>query len=658
MSAALMLSSANPTHVAYVIEHLPAAARRDFDFWRAIVEPVLGQQRGAEAALARACAEAGVPHKTALKRFYRARRQGLLGLVNRALCGPEFWQRSKSGAVTVKNCEPLKELFRRLCEESDRSCVTAHKELLKMWRRRDPEIGAIPEYRDFPGWPALPAGWSYDNLMIHAPTEYELAAARVGRFASSMLRPTVFTTRVGLWVGSHYMFDDKWHDYFVNSFSARQAGRPLEIYSLDVFTACKRRWGARIRERNVEGNYTGIAEVMMRYVLAATLHLDGYSPRGTIIVAEKGTAKVREELAKILSDKTGGLVTVSEGGMTGDPAHLGQYPGLVRGNFRHKAALESNNNLEHNRFDRLPGQTGRNVAERPEELVGRLDYNSRLLAAAEKLPPEKAALLEHPLLELNEWLDVANHIYAEIARDRDHALEGWIEAGHTMQMIQLGGQEIPLCDLTPEQREKLPALLDAGLVTARPARMSRLEAWNRGARDLIKLPGWGVVAILGDDLAREVAVRDNMIEVQDLEIGPSPFRFEPFITTADGETRQLRDGEKFQAFINPFAPDTLFVRDLRGAYLGEAARIFAPSRADHEGVRRAIGAAMKRETALLGPMRSRHAKSAADRLQRHRRNADVIASVPREAAKAESTRQKDATALLLARSGPDDDSDA
>lgn len=645
------------TYSPVVIEHLPEKARRDFEYWRALLEPLLQNKKNVEANLRRVAAEAGIPFRTAHKRYYRARKQGVMGLINRALCGPKFWATTSEEPV-AKHSDGLIELWRRLCEESNRSCVTAHKTLVKMWRARHRDIAAIPEYRDFPGWPKLPRGWSYDNLIINGSTEFELAAARQGLFASSLLRPTVFTTRVGLWVGSHYMFDDKWHDMFVNSFAAKQAGRPLEIYSLDVFTACKRRWGVRIRERHAAGNYSGISEVMMRYVLAATLHLDGYSPKGTIIVAEKGTAKVRQELKKILEEKTGGLVTVSEGGMTGDPAHLGQYPGLVRGNFRHKAALESNNNLEHNRFDRLPGQTGRNVATRPEELVGRLDYNSRLLAAMDKLPPEKAAQIEAPLLELNAWMDVASHIYAEIANDRDHALEGWIEAGHVTQLIELGGREIPLTDLTPEQREKLPALLEQGLVQARPARMSRQEAWNRGARDLIKLPGWGVVAILGDDLAREVTVRDNMVEVHDVEIGPSAYRFEPFITMADGQTMQLRNAEKYQAFINPFAPDTLFVRDTRGAYLGEAARIFAPSRADHTAVQRAIGAAVKRETALLAPMRTRHAKAAQERLDRHRHNASVIDGVQLADAKAETAKQQDAKALLLKRDTSSDHEDA
>jgi len=65
---------------------------------------------------------------------------------------------------------------------------------------------------------------------------------------------------------------------------------------------------------------------MTRYVLAAHLHLDGYSPRGTTMVAEHGTAAIREKIARALHDLTKGLIVLSESGMTGDTAHLGNTP--------------------------------------------------------------------------------------------------------------------------------------------------------------------------------------------------------------------------------------------------------------------------------------------------------------------------------------------
>lgn len=633
-----------PVFNSLTLERLPKAARTDFLFWRAKLEPLLDATSGLKAAFEGISRETGVPFVTVKRRFYRFKNYGPGGLLERRLCGKAFWVTSPKAALpAVTTSAGLVDLWKMLCEQSHRSCKTAHKRLLKMWQQRDPRIGAIPEWRDFPGWPKLPEGFTYGNLMRVCPSAFELTAARQGRAAAALKRPTVFTTRVGLYVGSHYLFDDKVHDLFVNELGQRKHGRPMEIYSLDLFSACKRQWGMRVRTKSDEGKYAGLPEVMMRYVLAATLYLDGYSPRGTTIVAEAGTAKVRDELKRILAENWN--IIVHEGAMKNEIALLGQYPGLGKGNPRHKAALESNNNLEHNRFDFLPGQTGKNVAERPEELAGRLTYNATLLAAYDQLPPEKQALLEFPILELNQFIGVASHLYANIRDDRDHRLENWVEAGNITQAYEFGGASLRYEQLTLEQRRALPQMIDAGLVTAKPVRMTRGEVWNAGSRDLIKIPGWGVAAILGDDLAREVTVKDNMIETRDPEIGPETYRYEPLCTAPEGGEFILDDNQTYQAFINPFAPDTLFVRTLKGQYLGECRRITAPCRTDIEGIQDALARASRVEGRLLAPMRARHAEAARERLRLHRNNAAAAAP--------ERNTGPDATAILNGREDDD-----
>lgn len=632
-----------------LIELLPDKARTDFEFWQALIEPLLDGRpsEGVEAALDRIARETGKAWKTVRNRYYRARKYGLNGLIDLRLCGPKFWAGAKARMETyVSLCPGLQALFRKLCEDNQRNSYNAWLQLMKLWKERDAQIAAIPEYAEFPQWPQQPSGWSYQNLMRFAPEKFEKAAARLGRTAAHPYRPCVYTTRVGLWVGSHYLFDDKWHDLFVNSFTHRQAGRPLEVYSMDLFSACKRRWATRIRTKDEEGNYKGVAEVMMRFVLAATLHQDGYSRRGTTILSEHGTAAVREALARKLRELTGGLVIVHESGMTGDPAHMGQYPGLVRGNPRHKAALESNNNLEHNRLQHLPGQTGRSVATRPEELAGRLEYNATLLAAYGQLTPQRAAMLDFPLLEYFQYVQLASEVYAAIADSRDHDLEGWIECGHVVQQFQWGGQPLLETSLTPEQRAQVPALLSAGILQAQPVRMSRREVWDQGAGELIRLPGAGVCAILGDDLAREVRCTRGEIEICDAEVSPSPLHYERWITDHHGHLDTLKDGEVYQAFVNPFALNTLFVRDARGAYLGECRRIVAASRADTEAVQRAIGEASKREANLLQPLRARHMQEARERLARHRHNTTVLAPATSGGA--------DAMDILLSRESAED----
>lgn len=639
-----------PTTDPLLEKDLPDEARADLDYWRNLLRPAMAMKgRGVNPVLKRLSTMSGQPFATLRKKYYGWREQGVLGLVDKRLAGPAFWTvRKARRAPSVSESRGLQQLWCRLCEQNQRKARPEFKRLVTMWKERDAQIAAIPEYADFPGWPELPEGWTYSTLMRYGPSTYEITAARQGRFAAAAHRPTVFTTRVGLYVGSHLMLDDKWHDFFVNSFADRKAGRPLELYTFDLFSARKVRWGVRVRTKDQEGKYAGVPEEMTRYVLASHLFQDGYSPRGTTLVAEHGTAAVRERIARALFDITGGKIVLSESGMTGDPAHLGQYPGLVRGNPRHKAALESNNNREHNAFGSLPAQTGASVELRPEQLVGQLEHNEALMKAYAMLPPEKAELLNFSILELNQWMSLASHIYAELERDRDHELEGWVEAGNVVQAILLGGQEILETALTDEQRANLPALLDANLVQARPVRMSRREVWDRGARELVPLPGWGVCEILGEDLARESKVRSGMFEIQDAAIGPGVYRFGSRVIDAMGRQQELADGETYQVFVNPFALGTLFVRDAKGRYVGESRAIHAPSRADLEGVQRAMGAAARREAELLAPLVARHDADARDKLRRHQDNVEALAN--RDAQPPRTTAaQRDRNAELAAR---------
>lgn len=610
-------------------EMLPAKARADLEYWENALASLQIAHGQTYETLARVATALGQPVKTVRNRYYAFKRHGIFGLIDRRLCGPKFWAGYRARQETCASlCPGLIALFRQLCGRNQRNSKNAWLELVELWKDRDAQIAEIAQYADFPGWPELPRGWSYENLMRHAPSKFETVAARQGRFAATAHRSTVLTTRAGLWVGSHILFDDKWHDCFVNTFAENQAGRPLEVYALDLYPAYKRSWGVRVRTKDQEGNYQGIAEHMTRMILAATLFNHGYSPRGTVLVTEHGTARIKASVAAKLHEISGGLITISESGMLGDASHSGQYAGKQRGNPNHKAALESNNNLEHNRLQSIPGQTGRNLDNRPEELDGRLDYNGELLAARATLPPEIAALLDFPILELSQYTERMVKVYAAIADSRDHDLEGWIECGHIVQEYAWGTTPVLETSLTPEQRAQIPALLSTGLLTARPVRMTRREVWERGAGELIRLPGAGVCAILGDDLAREVRCTRGEFAIEDKEIGPGVFRFEQEITDHEGRALMLREGEKYQAFINPFAPNTLFLRDAAGRYLGQSRRIIAASRADLEGLQRAIGEAASREGKLLEPLRRDHAAAARERLKRHRRNAALLDTTP------------------------------
>jgi hypothetical protein len=528
--------------------------------------------------------------------------------------------------------------FNALVDGNPRSIAVVIKRLRADWT-----MGKhIPGYGTWQAWwqkmhpgrplprmaPPHPKGWNPRTLYRKRDSsKFRRAVSVTGRSSAKSHRPLVLGTRQGCWVASHYMWDDVWHDLFVNSFTEKQAGRPLELFSHDYFSGRKVRWGMKVRTEGDNGKMGGLTGKMMRMVIAATYYMDGYSPRGTINLAEHGTANFMEELAGVLYDASGGLITTQESGMQGKAGHAGQYDGRGLGNPNFKASLESSNNLLHNMEAHLPGQTGPDRQRRPEQLHGLLTYNSRLLAAMQQLPADKAALLQFPLLEVNQYMGVLSEIYQFIENDHEHDLEGWEQCGHIMQTVNLLGEwrtQDELLMLPDSQREMALAMIQRGMVPTKPRKMTRAEVWHRGAADLVRIHGGTVCQILGDEFAAERKVQAHQFLFEDKEVGPGQHRFEGIITDNEGRQSFLKDGETYLAFVNPFAPNQLFVKDAKGRFLGTAARCERASRADMEAIKRNMGRAAHIETELLAPLATRQAKESRKKLAMHRNNAAVI----------------------------------
>src|SRR5581483_9680849 len=235
--------SINPTmssSLALQTAKLPDRAREDFDFWRTHLEPFLSMPKGVCKGLRELSRITGTPYKTILRKYYAAKKNGLEALIDRRLAGPSFWMIKKAKRISPSDAE----LVKFYCEKNQRSSRSAVKQLLRDW-----QCGRVRTKTAVNPDTGRPQGWSIDNLCRYAPSKFELKAVRIGRSAAKTHRPLVYTTRKGLWVGSHYMLDDMWHDCEVNSFAERQAGRPLELCSYDLSSARKVRWGIRVRTR-------------------------------------------------------------------------------------------------------------------------------------------------------------------------------------------------------------------------------------------------------------------------------------------------------------------------------------------------------------------------------------------------------------------------
>ena len=558
---------------------LPASVRQEVRMWiqrlEAVSPPVTESLR-------RIAQASGVSFATARRKYDAFSRQGWRGLVNRA--------KAQDGAGNL--APELIEFWGQLCVENQRKCLPAYRKLCRLFAEGAP-IPGLPE-----GTPrtSLPAGWSYENLMRHKPTVFQMKAVRIGKSAAMSDGPMLYATRAGMSVGEVYMFDDLVHDHFVNALDLKRPGRPVEFHCLDLFSACKCHWGIAARTENeLTGRMESLKEEHMRFLLASLLSTHGYRPHGgTTLVVEHGTAAIRDDLEAILHDLTGGLIRVARSGIEGDAAFDGQYPGRGKGNFRFKAALESLGNLIHNEMAdvlQLPGQTGRNTDERPEGTHGLLRHNDALLDALTALSisrPELAQMLRYPVVSLDQFRQIADAIYARINARTDHRLEGWDA----------------MC---------VPA--DGGLTVRR---MSPAEVWLPGRKNLAPLPPEGIAQMLYRDTADEVRVTDRReIEVMDKTLGADAIRFNAF---------NLTPGEKYQGVLNPFAPSHLFLFDARGRFIGQIPRIARPRRTDQEAVERELGRRNREMTELLKTTAQLGARITKERLELVRANEATLRS--------------------------------
>jgi len=448
--------------------------------------------------------------------------------------------------ATALNAEFKAEWHRRYCA-AQRSGAAAYRRLMEDLARGKP-IAGLPE-----GWDRtlLPAGWTYPNLMRNKPSKWITKTLRVGPVAASQMRPLLYTTRENLWVASHYLFDDLWHDLMVNVQDTSKTGRPLEFDCLDLYSGCKIAWGFRVRTKNDDtGRMEGLTEQMMRWLVAYVLVKIGFDARrGTVLVVERGTAAIREMLEALIHELTGGMVSVHRGGMQGRPAFVGAYHGPGGGNPRFKSPIESLRHLIHNELDHLVGQTGKDVANRPEGLTGRLKENDELLRVAEVLRavrPDLAPLLRMPLLNHAQFADLLISIYGQINRSIHHRLEGWSRL------------------VTPAQDG----------MTMR--RLSRWEVWESGRSQLTRLDSKAASVLVWNEAeAVTRPVRSRMIEVWTKELSTDVLRY---------SARHLEEGQTYQCLVSPIDPSELFAYDARGSLVGICPLIPKVCRTDTEAL--------------------------------------------------------------------------
>lgn len=583
---------------------LPSEVRTEVEAWKTALEnltpPIVRALR--ELAAAR-----GASVQTAIRKYYAFRSHGWRGLVNRS----RIPDRRKLGPELIEH-------WKALCEQNGRKCKPAYREFVRQFRAGDliPGLPAgTPRHR-------LPPGLSYRSLCRHAPTKFELTAARIGRSSAAAYRPKPLTSRVGLDVGSRYLFDDMWHDFEITNWS-RKPGRLLQLHAHDLLSACQFARGLKGRYEDPEtGSSVSLREDEMLFLVAYVLSEFGWHPNGTILMVEHGTAAIREALERMIYDLTGGRVTVERSGREGVAAFDGQYAGRSKGNFRFKACLESSHNLIHNETADItvfPGQTGSNSRiNQPEELHGRERHHDALVSAIVALPRHIAAQLLLPFLEENLAKRIANEVCERINQRTEHELQGWKELGFTVVDMFIDGVGL----LSAQKYLALPAdrraAVDA-VAQPRPRMLSPREVFDAGRKHLVKLRPEQSAALLQDTHGIETVVRDDhTIAIENAAISP-----EPIIYTA----HHFAPGDKFRAVVNPFSTDQCHLFDARGSWVGQVQLWQRISQADPDALHRQMGRAAKIERELLAPVARRGADITRQRLDSARHNAQVLASI-------------------------------
>jgi hypothetical protein len=634
--------------------HLPHAVQRRV---RAVLAEVEGIRPPLDLAWTMAGQRLGKSRQTMRRIYYQVRAMG--------------WRGALDGRVVARQAEGLPwafvQEFRRRVETYQRNGGrSAYAALCADWTSGQviPGYEAVaPTDRRF-----FPEGWSYGNLMKAAQkagTKAQMVAARIGKAAAAPYLPKVFSTRVGLYVGSHFMFDDMWHDNFVHW--RGKAVRVLEFDGLDVFSGAKMDWLMKPRFERADGTQDGLKEAQMRSLLAKILGEIGYSPRGTELMAEHGTAAIREAIERLLHDRSGGLIRVRRSGMIGkEQAVAGWFHGFGGGNPRFKAPLESARNLYHNRFAALAAQTGLSPEVRPESTAGLLKYHDALMGAMAVLPAGILELLRLPLLTFEQFAQVALALYDAINRRGErpeygtHELEGWAQCGHIVTEYRLSGASdvwLPQGEflaLTAGEQAAITALVRADAERyARVRALSPREVFTAGRRDLVTLPEPVLAEIITGGvieegpLARVLPVCGAYFEFKDQLLGPGDHRYSAEITELNGRIRELPHGEKYLAVIDP-AGHRLFIHDAKGRFLGVAGRDTRVQRGDDEALRHRFGEVTRRTGNALRPLSQRHAASGEATVADMRHNAGVIEAARNpnaaEDARAERTAAKAAKA--------------
>ena len=349
---------------------------------------------------------------------------------------------------------------------------------------------------------------------------------------------------------------------------------------------------------------------------------------GTTLVKEHGTANTRSNQSlrtplgfhsfeTAVTSLLDGHVRLDDSGLYNRAvwAELVHGP-KPSGNPRFKAPIESFFHIVRNYHLALPGQTGRNVDEAPEENYGLIGYETKLAEKAASLPDAIRHAIRSELFTAAEFGWFSHLAYQALNERTEHRIQGWEDCGFVVPAWRWA-EDPPEMWRTREELAALPqhlidhanhqARLDPSL--RKPMRLSPADAMHSVSDDpsIRRMTREDAVLLIPIEWAHPVRVRDkHEIVIADPMLSTEPLVYFSELTNANGRKEYLQPGDNVLAHVNPFDLDRLLILDQSGRYIGTVVRSVRTGR-DKETVE-----LMFRERARISGnlgARTRHAMS-------------------------------------------------
>ena len=435
-----------------------------------------------------------------------------------------------------------------------------------------------------------PRGWGYASLLALAPEQDAWKGAAIGVHAMQAYNPSVPHTRVGLRPMRVITMDDVTLDAFCWYPGEKKARRPVGLGVLDICTANFISWSlVPVRQRE-DGTSAKLDGLVRRYADAAVFcHIGIDALEGLIMLLEHGTAGMTpEEEARIngiLGARPDGApwLTVLRSSTSGSPLMRGLFRERGRGRPTHKAMIEAAWNLLHNELAMLPGPSGKDWDNAPQdqeawerEDIALIRAGAELLAkgcpeAVETIRRARTHALPYDMLD-----EAVLRALNEINHRRGHAIEGWEGCGFITPMVDVGGVRVSAAaaarSLSGGDAALESALAARLAATAVPERMSPAEAWaSFKGRGLRRWDAFTATRILGPELAQRVTVTGKHEFYAKNAFSGARMAFGAVCKTADGLNVFMKPDAEYDVWVNPFNPNAALVCDVpAGRFIGLA----------------------------------------------------------------------------------------